>query len=415
MAETFSEGEREAMREARIALFEDRLILEAQPPVDDVTLARIAKKCAGPLPEDLIALWRTSFGGTLGYDLRASFKDQEASLSFTELFFPGSDGYRDLWGWIEHEEELAQESAEEQGKSWAGVLDAVPFGGFDYAERLYAIVSPGRDHGAVLAWMQGLPPAWIFRLHEDSVASLCDSVRALFRMLVLEVDPETGGEEGSGRHMLEAIDHLASSGGEGRGAAEKLRGLVRGTVLDWRAALADGSLLSNRALRRLCLEHAACKDDLEILGRLAWMRCDFSEALRGGGNGLDYALASGALRAARFFLDRGVPATGSLRAGARNADVELAQELLRRGAEVDANAIFAAVDAGRLETAFVLLDALGRAAAKRLAPFARRRADDEEQSAQRLEARTLQSNVPAAEYRSRAVRFRQLADRADSM
>src|SRR5215831_12110061 len=209
MAETFSEGEREAMREARIALFEDRLILEAQPPVDDVTLARIAKKCAGPLPEDLIALWRTSFGGTLGYDLRASFKDQEASLSFTELFFPGSDGYRDLWGWIEHEEELAQESAEEQGKSWAGVLDAVPFGGFDYAERLYAIVSPGRDHGAVLAWMQGLPPAWIFRLHEDSVASLCDSVRALFRMLVLEVDPETGGEEGSGRHMLEAIDHLA--------------------------------------------------------------------------------------------------------------------------------------------------------------------------------------------------------------
>lgn len=36
--------------EAGIAVFADRLILEARPPIDDETLEAVAARCAGPVP-----------------------------------------------------------------------------------------------------------------------------------------------------------------------------------------------------------------------------------------------------------------------------------------------------------------------------------------------------------------------------
>ena len=99
-------NERAALEPCGLAVFEDRIIYTAQPPIDDAALAAIADKCSGPLPGGLVALWRVAFGGALDYDLRVSFEEHEAVASFSELFWPGSNGYRDLWGWIEHEEEL---------------------------------------------------------------------------------------------------------------------------------------------------------------------------------------------------------------------------------------------------------------------------------------------------------------------
>jgi hypothetical protein len=410
---TFSQAEREAIREARIAIFEDRLILDAQPPIEDEVLSEIGERCEGPLPVDLIALWRTAFGGTLAYDLRATFGDHEASLSFSELFFPDSDGYYDLWGWIEHEEELAQKAADERGEVWSGALAALPFGGFEYLERIYAIVRPGEDHGAVVAWTEGLPPGWMFDLQEDLVTRVSGSVRALFRALVLEADPFSGDELATGVRLAEEIDGLASLGPVGRGAADKLRVLVQRVVLDWRPALADGSIRTNAALRRLAVEHAARKDDVDLLARLASLGCDPCETLRGGWGALEHALACGAMRAARFLLDRGAPATGALSAGARFADPELARELLARGATVDVDAVFSAVDAGRVDTAFILLDVIGSADSLQLAIRARERAADAEQSAKRIEAGTLASDVSAADLRDRARRLGELADRVD--
>ena len=410
---TLSEAERQALSEAKIATFEDRIILEAQPPIDDEVLQAIGRKCAGPLPHDLIALWRTAFGGTLEYDVRANFKDHEASFSFSELFFPNSDGYLDLWGWINHEEELAKEAAAQRGVAWPGALDALPFGGFEYTDRLYAIVRPGSDHGSVCGWMQGLPPAWIFSLHTDSVARMADGVRAFFRTLVLEADPDTGDENATGVRMLEALDDLATLGAAGRSAAGKLRDLVHRVVLDWRSAVVDGSILTNGVLRRLGLEHAARNDDIELLGRLASLGCDLSEALRGGAGALDHALTSGALRAARFLLDRGVPTTGALRAGAHAVDLELARELLARGATVDEHTIFAAVDAGRVDTALLMYEAVGSVRSLQLAIRARERAAEAEQTAKRIEIGALISNISAAEYRAKAARLKDLADRVD--
>lgn len=91
---TLTAAELTVLRTAGIAVFEDRLILEAQPPIKDAALEKIAATCAGPLPDELVALWRTCFGGRLAYDLRATFNGIEASVSFTELFYPKSGRWR---------------------------------------------------------------------------------------------------------------------------------------------------------------------------------------------------------------------------------------------------------------------------------------------------------------------------------
>lgn len=415
MASTFSAAEREAMREARIVVFEDRLILEAQPPVEDEVLEALARHCAGPLPEALVALWRTAFGGSLAYDLRARFGEHESMLSFSELFYPGSEGYKDLWGWIEHEEELAREVAEERGETWSGVLSALPFGGFEYLERLYAIVAPGREHGAVHVWSKGLPPAWNFRLHEDSVTRLANEVRELFRRLVLEEDPFESNGDATGVPMLEALDPLAKLGAAGRSASEKLAGLVRATVLDWRSAVADGSVKERATLRRLALEHAARMDDVELLTRLAFLGCDPLERLSGNVGVLEHALLARALKVARLLLDRGAPTKDALRYGAHAVDPELARELLKRGATVDEGTLIAALDAGHVDTAFVLMDALEQTPRSlNLAIRTRRAALDAEQTAKRLESGASGSDVvPAADYRARAARLNDFADRVD--
>ncbi|WP_252406521.1 hypothetical protein, partial [Acinetobacter pittii] len=79
------------------------------------------------------------------YDLEVDYDGHRHPFSFSELFYPDSDGYHDLWGWIEHERELAAEAAAEEGRDWNGKLAYLPFGGFEYLERLYVCVEPGPE------------------------------------------------------------------------------------------------------------------------------------------------------------------------------------------------------------------------------------------------------------------------------
>jgi hypothetical protein len=407
----FTERELEALSQARIAVFEGRLILDAQPPIDEASLAAVAARCAGTVPAELVALWRTAFGGRLEYDLTAEFQGGPARLSFTELFFPGSEGYHDLWGWIDHQEELEKEAAQERRERWSGV-GALPFGGFEYLDRLHALVAPGNGYGSVVAWTQGLPPAWTFRLNEASETTIASDVRALFQRLMLEKDPATDGDP-TGVALLEAIDDVAGLGAMGRSAAEKLRSLVQSAVVDWRSALSEGSIAAQPVLRRLALEHAASNDDLELLEQLSRLGCDLSERLSAQAGALEYALSTSSHRVSRFLLDRGASVVGALRHGAGAVDPELARELLRRGATVDEHAVFAAVDAGRGDTAAVLLEAAGKASSLRMAIRARERAFDADAAAKRVESGELVSSVPAEEHRRRVELLRTLASQVD--
>jgi hypothetical protein len=45
--EPLSERAQGLLGEAGIALFEGRLVLDAQPPIDDATLHAVAQRCAG--------------------------------------------------------------------------------------------------------------------------------------------------------------------------------------------------------------------------------------------------------------------------------------------------------------------------------------------------------------------------------
>ncbi len=154
--------------------------------------------------------------------------------------------------------------------------------------------------------------------------------------------------------------------------------------------------------------------DTLLLARLHSLGCSLDEVLRGGARTLDIALASGAVDTARFLLDRKVSANGALLFGAGVVDPQLAKELLARGAHVDEHAVFAAIDAGNLDTALVLLSALDRSLKSlQLAIRARQRAADAEQTAKRIESESLVSNATPSEYRDRAQRLNAFADRFD--
>ncbi|HEX5598977.1 MAG TPA: hypothetical protein VFX61_23625 [Micromonosporaceae bacterium] len=307
LVEPLSGQERWILSEAGMALFAGRLVLDAQPPIDDATLAAVAERCAGPLPSLLVALWRTAFGGRLDYDLRADLDGQDVPVSFTELFYPDSGDYHDLWGWIEHERRIA----EEHQPGWSGRLVHLPIGGFEYLDRVYVHTAAGPDHGAVVCWRQGLPPGWELTAG-DRAGRLADDLRSLFRQLMLEQDPWEA-QDATGAEMRDAIDDLADSRDSyAQTAAAKLRRLVRATVLDWRNALDRGTLVTQRRLRRLALERAAADDDVTLLARLVALGCDPAEEVRNGLTPIDVALLHRATAVVRWLLERRVPVENCL-------------------------------------------------------------------------------------------------------
>jgi hypothetical protein len=410
VSEEFSAAERDALRAAKLAVFEDRIIFDAQPPIDDRTIAKVAKRWDGRIPDDLVALWRTTFGGALDYDLRAEFDGHEAAFSFTELFFPKSRAYHDLWGWIEHEERAAKEAARERGTKWAGRLPVLPFGGFSYLERAYALTSLTEAHGAVYAWMEGIP-GWTFQLQTASVTRIAPNVRSLFRMLALEADPFTS-EDCTGLTMREHIDTLADLGSGGRSAALKLEDLVRSAIIDWRSSLADGSIASKPSLRKLCLEHAVRRDDVEIMERLIALGCDVDVKLRGGANALDHAAAMRSKAVFAFLLARGTRAVEALRVGAGWMSPDIARQVIEHGAVVDERAVFAALDGGRPDTARFLLELTGPISSLSLALRARERALDANMEVKRLEGDPAFAST-VAELRARSAALWEIATEVD--
>lgn len=204
-----------ALQEHDIAVFEGRFVIDAQPPIPDAQLAHVAARLAGPLPADLVALWRTCFGGRLLYDLEARIDGVEAPVpfAFMELFYPSSDHYQTLDGWMDHELDLARRVAGERGEPLPDTLAYLPIGGFEYLERIYVRVD-AEDHGGVVGWRKALPPAWNDPVGHDAVAHLADDVRALFRALHVDV-ARVGDDLGSAMEFLtEVVEPLREAAGD---------------------------------------------------------------------------------------------------------------------------------------------------------------------------------------------------------
>ncbi len=190
-----------------IVLYAGRVIFDAQPPIEPETLDWVRSKCAGPIPQSLIDLWTITAGGSLDYDLTIEIGNGRHQFSWTELFYRGSDSYRDLDGWIEHELELVDEVHDRAETISPNTTDWLPIGGFEYLCRTYVNVANDERNGQVGVWMYGLPPAWEGRLHEDSFAVLAQDLIQAFGLLRLEVDPRTASADAypSGLSLMDFV------------------------------------------------------------------------------------------------------------------------------------------------------------------------------------------------------------------
>lgn len=401
----FTQEELTAMRAAGVAVFEGRVLHEAQPSITPEVLAAIEARCSGPVPEALVALWRTSFGGRVDYDLSLRLSDTIAGFSFTELFYPESDGYRDLWGWMEQQLEFEQEAAEDAGQTHDGRLRFLPFGGFEYTDRLFVDL---RD-GSVVAYLRGLPRAWVLRLHEDATGRVAKDVRALFRQLDLEDDPYAPTREyANGAEVRDAIDAV-----ESESARAKLHELLRAVVVDWRAAVADGSVTSDARARRLAWGEVTRTDDLALLERLLDLGCSPAEELAGRGAPVDHAAANGSRGVVRRLLALEVPVDGALEAGSAVLPQDLCRALAARGARIGATAVSSSCRNPDEDVCCFLGELLASRhpdAVPALVRDLREGAARQEASAVRVESGSMGSNWTPARYRELAARMTTLAD-----
>ena len=304
----FSDAECDILRRHGIVLWGGRVVFDAQPPMDDAAIAAVQAQCAGPIPSPLLSLWKTTAGGRLDYDLTVSMEGQQEAISFTELFYDGSNGYHDLAGWIEHERELAEEAAAEDGRPFDGRLTWLPIGGFEYLNRVYVCTLEGPEHGEVLAWKQGLPPAWRHRLHVDAVATVAPDLEAAFARLKLFVDPlQPDDEFFTGSELLEYLQERVESHGLPQALSDRLIDRYRDAMLDWRSALASGGLGGDPDMANSALNAAISADDADLLRQAMAQGVLVDVPLAGSATPLEQAVVQSAWRVLQVLLDHGAP------------------------------------------------------------------------------------------------------------
>jgi hypothetical protein len=359
----FTPDELSTLREHGIVLFADRVIFDAQPPMPQQQIDAVQALCSGPLPEALVALWRETAGGRLDYDLSLEMNGNLEGISWSELFWNGSDGYNDLQGWIEHEQELAQEAAEESGTPWSGKLTHLPFGGFEYTDRVYAVVEPGAGHGQIVAWKKGLPPAWTHALHEDTVNTIAPDLLGAFAALRLDEDPlAPTSDYFSGQTLLGYLDDRHEDHGLDLDLMDKLVTFYCRAVVDWRTPLAEGTLRHKSQLARVALRHAIGTDDPRLVAELAAAGVDFGGPHQGSALATDVAVGHGAFAAAAALVRAGAPvAADALRNIDGQISPELTAALLENGAEPNVAAIVKCAACGAPASAHLIAGACAKA------------------------------------------------------
>ncbi|MEZ2292431.1 SMI1/KNR4 family protein [Variovorax sp. RCC_210] len=363
----FTPDELSTLREHGIVLFADRVIFDAQPPMPQQQIDAVQAQCAGALPEALRTLWQTTAGGRLDYDLSLDMNGNLEAISWSELFWNGSDGYHDLQGWIAHELELAQEAAQEAAKEsgtpWSGKLTHLPIGGFEYTDRIYAVVEPGAEQGQVVAWKKGLPPAWTHALHEDSVNTVATDLHGAFAALHLDEDPlAPTSDYFSGQTLIEYLDDRHEDHGLDLDLMDKLVAFYSRAVVDWRTPLAEGTLRHHPSLARAALLHATGADDAELVASLAAAGVGFDGPMQGSALATDVAVSHGAYAAAAALVRAGAPvAADALRNIDGQISPELTQALLDNGAEPNVSAIVKCAACGAPASAHLIAEACAKA------------------------------------------------------
>ena len=402
MGTAFDHQELATLRAHGLAVYRGTLILEARPPITEAERAKVEREIGTRIPEDLLELWNVSFGGTLDYDLPIALGEHVYSASFRELFWPDSNDYNDLFGWIEHEFELLEDAAEEAEVEPPEVLDELPFGGFEYLERLYVNTEEG-TRGRVSLYAQGLPPGWVGRLHEDTVATVAPSIPALFEQLVLESDPRAAGDGFvRGREMVDAVDGLKA---EHPALANRLDALIDARIVNWRAIVAERPYANtprqNQA-GRIALRAAVEADAPDLLTPLLAQGYPLDRPIQGEMSALAMAVLVGAQQIVRSLLTSG-QALGTPRlAQLTDMDLSLVEALIEHGAIFEPSSVTSAAVAS-VDTALRIVHAGARVGDwDSLADTTERARVRHERDAASVEAGTLRSSRSAEDYRAAA-------------
>jgi len=366
MSEFFGDDELERLRQHGIVLFARRVIFDAQPPMTQARIAEVQAACGGPIPAELLDLWRVTAGGRLDYDLRLNMNGSEEAIDWRWLFWHGGEDGNDLQLRIDHEMEGARQADAEAssvgGPRWDGKLTLLPIGGNAEADRIYAVVEPGADHGHVLAWKQGLPTAWPHEMHEDGITTIASDLCAAFESLHLDEDPlAPAGDYFTGRELLEFLDLRHEEHGLDLELSDKLIDFYRRAIIDWRTPLAEGTLAQEGPLARAALRHAIATDDAALVERLAAAGVALDGPLDANTLATDLALSHGAHAAAEALVRAGAPVPhDALDCIDSAVSPELAELLLARGATPTVQAIVECVACGAPAAARLIAAAYGK-------------------------------------------------------
>ena len=226
MTPEFNATEAALLQKHRLAVFRGCLIYDAQPPITPAQAAQVEAQIGTAIPAGLRSLWNTAFGGSLGYDLIITEDGTWDRLSLVQLFHPTSQDYHTLDGWIDYEKELAEEA---RGDDFDGILDYLPFGGFEYLERAYVVSrDTAKDPAGTILYYTSYVPEWA-RITEKEVVVLAPSIDALFDSFAFKANPfeQDVDELSRDTAMLEALDALHADGEAGAALCGRLSGLIR--------------------------------------------------------------------------------------------------------------------------------------------------------------------------------------------
>ena len=221
----FDADEAALLRKHRLAVFRGCLIHDAQPPITPAQVMDVETRIGTAIPPGLRALWDTAFGGRLGYNRINVLSGTWDRLSLVQLFHPTSNDYHTLDGWIELERELAEEA---QGEDFDGVLDYLPFGGFEYLERAYVVTrDTGKEPVGTILYYMSYVPEWA-RITEKEIFVLAPNIDALFDSFAFKANPFDQDVDDLSRdtEMLEALDALHADGEAGADLHHKLSRLI---------------------------------------------------------------------------------------------------------------------------------------------------------------------------------------------
>lgn len=357
MADSFTKEELGLLRNHNIVIFANRVIFDAQPPMTKDEMSAVESHCSGALPADLKELWSQTAGGRLDYELTVRMNDRDEAISWSELFYNGSNDYHDLEGWISHERELAADAAAQVGEEWNGRLDFIPIGGFEYCDRIYVGVSPEKQ-GQVVAWKQGFPPAWTHCLHEDAVGSLAGNLHAAFELLSLEEDPRSAVTRfPAGESFLEYVDERIANKLP-RELAEKLIEYFCSAQVNWEIQLQDGSISKNPKVAKVAVKQAIERDDAALIAQLSESGVDLQSAVVGALSPIEHAVFCSRFNAAQALCDANVTVANRILKDVHDGvPSHLVKSLLERGAEPCVEAMVMCAACGATDSARILQEA----------------------------------------------------------